>query len=95
MKIRISNAIQLDWLCRAPEGMPYERLMYSCHAGNALIVEISDEERAEIIADCKHQGNIGGNYIDPVSAGLTRAYRALHKQAKAKAQIEAKSREAA
>ncbi len=41
---------------------------------------ITHQQAREILGDCEYQGNIGGDYIDPVSPGVTRAYRALHQQ---------------
>jgi hypothetical protein len=42
--------------------------------------EVSDQQAREIAGDCDYQGNISGDYIDPISPGVTRAYRALYAQ---------------
>lgn len=39
---------------------------------------MSPQQAREIADDCDYQGNITGNWIDPVSGGVTRAYRALY-----------------
>lgn len=38
------------------------------------------QQVAQIQGDADYQGNVTGNWIDPVSPGLTRAYRALYAQ---------------
>ncbi len=71
--VRISNAILNDLSVRCPDedgcwrGIDYPGVHWLTH-----------QQCREILGDCEYQGNIGGDYIDPISPGVTRAYRALH-----------------
>ena len=79
MKLRISNAVWNDLCVRAVE----------CGDLDAQITgpgtyEVSEASARLILEDCDFQGNVTGNYIDPASSGVTRAYRALYAQIKGK-----------
>ena len=75
LHIRISHTIFNDLAVRCPDED-------GCWRGieGPVYHDITFQQAREILGDCEYQGNIGGNYIDPVSAGVTRAYRALHHQ---------------
>jgi phage-related protein len=73
--IRISKTIieELEVRCPDPD-CGYEGME------KAGIYEIDADRCRKLLADCEYQGNIGADYIDPVNSGVTRAYRALHRQ---------------
>lgn len=75
IKLRISRTIIDDLNVRSPDEE-------GCWRGidEAGMHEVSEQQAREIKGDCDYQGNVTGNYIDPVSGGLTRAYRALYNQ---------------
>jgi len=75
VSIRISKTIANDLEVRSPDED-------GCWRGidTPGVYWLTRQEALQIRADCEYQGNVGGNYIDPVSSGLTRAYRALYKQ---------------
>lgn len=75
IKIRVSQAIMNDLAVRCPDE-------HGCWRGidNAGTHEVSAQQAREIAGDCDYQGNVTGDYIDPVSPGVTRAYRALYSQ---------------
>lgn len=75
LRIRISAAVFNDLCVRSPDED-------GCWRGieNAGVHCLTYQQAREILGDCEYQGNIGGDYIDPVSAGVTRAYRSLHAQ---------------
>jgi hypothetical protein len=75
VRLTISQTIINDLDVRCPDADGCWRGIE--HAG---VHTVSRQQAREIAGDCEYQGNIGGNYIDPVSGGLTRAYRALHAQ---------------
>ena len=74
MKIKLSQTILWEYETCGLDYDPYSRF------DKVGSYEITEQERSEMIEDCKHQGNIGGDWIDSVGAGVTRAYRALYKQ---------------
>jgi hypothetical protein len=75
MKIRISATIMDDLAVRCPDEDGCWRGIY-----RPGVHEVSDQQAREIAGDCDYQGNISGDYIDPISPGVTRAYRALYAQ---------------
>lgn len=75
LRIRISPTIFADLQVRCPDEDGAWRGI-----NNPGIVYLSVQQAREIAGDCDYQGNVSGDYIDPVSPGLTRAYRALHSQ---------------
>lgn len=74
MKVRITQTLIWEYETRSLNHAPYGRFE------KAGTYEINETERQEMIADCEYQGNIGGDWIDPISSGVTKAYRSLHKQ---------------
>lgn len=76
MRIIISSTIFNDLCVRCPEDETWQGIEA------AGTYDISIEQAKKIQADCDYQGNVTGDYIDPVSPGLTSAYRALYKQIK-------------
>lgn len=75
LQVKISRAVMNDLEVRCPDEDGCWRGIDN--AGNHWI---SHQQARELLSDCAYQGNIGGDYIDPVSPGVTRAYRALHSQ---------------
>lgn len=75
VRVRISPRILADLEIRSPDDDGCWRGVHE-----PGIYWLSRQQAKEILGDCEFQGNVGGNYIDPVSPGLTRAYRALHNQ---------------
>lgn len=73
VQVTISAAIVTEYEQRALDVPPYDRIN---KPGRHTL---SEEEARELVADCKHQGNIGGDWIDN-PPGTVRAYRALHKK---------------
>lgn len=75
IKIRISGAIMNELAVRCPdEDGAWKGI------DNAGVHAVGLQQAKEIAGDCDYQGNITGNWIDPVSSGVTRAYRALYWQ---------------
>lgn len=75
LRIRISKAITDDLAVRSPDD---DGCWGGIDAPGAY--RITRERARLILGDCEFQGNIGGDYIDSVGSGVTRAYRALHRQ---------------
>lgn len=77
LKLRISRAILDDLAVRCPDED-------GCWKGidTPGVHQVTVDQARQIAADCDYQGNVTGNWIDPVSPGVTRAYRALYAQIK-------------
>ena len=73
--VRVSPAIMNDLTVRCPDED-------GCWRGidAAGMYWITHQQARELLGDCEYQGNIGRDNIDPVSPGVTPAYRALHRQ---------------
>lgn len=75
IKLRISATIFGDLCVRCPDEAGAWR-----NVDGPGVIEVSEQQAREIKGDCDYQGNVTGDYIDPVSGGVTRAYRALYAQ---------------